>query len=1064
MTVTPGEAALRREVDRLTALLAAKDAELEAIARRATSLQSITTALAGALSVEAVASVVAAHGPGLFGATATLVFLLEGERVRLVSFGGVGSERVASYRELPLSAPLPMTAMLRDGQPRWLDRREDLLAAHPEAAETRLDGKLLQGAVILPLKEGERTIGGLAFSFYEPHHFGAVEREFFLTVASQCGQAIARAHLFDAEHRARARLQAQQKTLETMLDASAALAATLDSREALEELAQLAVPGIADWCAIDELAPDGQIRRIAVQHTDPNKVVLAHETARRWPPDPDAPTGVPHVLRTGVAEWAENMPAAVIDGIPDPELRTIVRELGLRSYAIVPMIARGRTLGALSLVHAESGRSFGESDIHFAEDLARRAAMALDNARLYESAEAARRHLHNLFMQAPAAICILRGPDHVFELANPPYIELVGRRPLLGLPLRAALPELADQGMVDLFDHVYATGETFSAREMAVQLARGPGGPLELRRFDLVYQATRGGLGVIDGIAVFVFEVTHQVRAREQAEALAAEVARSEARMRNLVAATAAIVWTATATGETLEVSPSWLAFTGQTPEQYANGGFVAAIHPDDRERTMAAWQAAVAAGAPYTAQYRLLRSNGEYAHTVAHGMPVIDATGVIAEYIGCNVDITDLRQAEAVARGHAETLQTLNELGRLLSAELDLDKLVQGVTDAATALTGAQFGALFYNEPDPGQPRYSLYALSGAPREAFSRFPQPRATAIFYPTFAGERVIRSDDITADPAYGKHAPWHGMPPGHLPVRSYLAVPVRSRSGEVLGGIFLGHGAPGMFDDRAEALAVGLAAQAAVAMDNANLFGQAQRLIGALELTNRELDQFAYVTSHDLKAPLRGIASLAEWLEEDLAPHLDADARKKLGLMRGRVRRMEGLIQGILDYSRAGRAGGKRERVDVRRLVGEIAELLAPAPPAAIVADAGLPTLITERVALEQVLMNLIGNALKHAGRPDPVVRVEVAETDAHSERHEFRVIDNGPGVAPEFRDRIWVIFQTLHARDQVESTGIGLAIVKKIVETRGGRVWVDSAPGGGASFGFTWPKRDERRA
>lgn len=1064
----PGDESLRREVLRLEALLAAKNAELDDIARRAANLQAITAALSGALSVESVASVVSTHGPGLFGATATLVFLAEGERVRLVSFGGVDPGRVATYRELPMSAPLPMTATIRDGQPRWLEQRGPLLAAHPQLADTVLDGKPLQGVVTLPLADGARTIGALAFSFYETQQFGAVEREFFLTVASQCGQAIARARLFEAERAARSALQRQQKALETLLDASAALASTLDSRAALEELAQLAVPALADWCLIDELGPGGELHHIAVQHTDPAKVALAQDFVQRWPPGPADTTGVPNVLRTGLPEWVERMPPGMIDSIPDPERRETMRALGLSAYAIVPLIARGRTLGALSLCHAESGRSFSESDLHFVEDLARRAAMALDNARLYESAEAARGHLHNLFMQAPAAICILRGPDLVFELANAPYAELVGRRPLLGRPLREALPELAGQGLFELLDHVYTTGETFSAREMAIHLARAPGAAPELCHFDVVYQGTRDGLGRVDGIAIFAFEVTHQVLARQQLVALGAEVARSEARMRNLVSATAAIVWTAAPSGEVLEVSPSWLAFTGQSADEYRNGGFVAAIHPDDREQTMAIWAAAVATRGTYAAHYRLLRHTGEYAHTLARGTPVTDAAGEIIEFIGCNVDITELRQAEAVARGHADTLQTLNELGRLISAELDLDKLVQAVIDAATSLTGAQLGACVYAQPGAPGGGYSLCALAGASRGALAEFPLPRDSASFHASFAEQPVLRCADLTAEPAHAPRAdryhPYSPDPDASAPpVRSYLAVPLRSRAGEILGGVFLGHGEPGVFDERAETLAVGLAAQAAVAMDNARLFGQAQRLIGALEATNRELDQFAYVTSHDLKAPLRGIASLAEWLEEDLAPHLDGGARKKLDLMRGRVRRMEGLIEGILAYSRAGRAGGPREQVDVGRLVLEIAELLTPAPPAAILAGPGLPVLTTERVALEQVLMNLISNALKHAGRPDAVVAVDVVDAE-DGERHEFRVRDNGPGIAPEFRDRIWVIFQTLQARDKVESTGIGLAIVKKIVETRGGRAWVEAAPGGGSTFAFTWPKRDERRA
>ncbi|WP_245528336.1 GAF domain-containing sensor histidine kinase [Deinococcus maricopensis] len=189
---------------------------------------------------------------------------------------------------------------------------------------------------------------------------------------------------------------------------------------------------------------------------------------------------------------------------------------------------------------------------------------------------------------------------------------------------------------------------------------------------------------------------------------------------------------------------------------------------------------------------------------------------------------------AEVRLQEQAETLETLNRIGQALSAELDLSKLVQAVTDAGVELTGAQFGAFFYNLVNEQQESYTLYTLSGVPREAFSSFPMPRNTQVFAPTFHGEGVVRSPDITRDARYGHTAPHHGMPPGHLPVRSYLAVPVTARSGEVLGGLFFGHADVGVFTARAEALTVGLAAQTAVALDNARLYQQLQFSHATLE--------------------------------------------------------------------------------------------------------------------------------------------------------------------------------------------------------------------------------------
>ena len=170
---------------------------------------------------------------------------------------------------------------------------------------------------------------------------------------------------------------------------------------------------------------------------------------------------------------------------------------------------------------------------------------------------------------------------------------------------------------------------------------------------------------------------------------------------------------------------------------------------------------------------------------------------------------------------------ETLNRIGRTLASELDLERLLQAVTDAATEVSGAQFGAFFYNRTNEAGESYMLYTLSGVPRDAFAKFPMPRNTAVFAPTFSGEGIVRSDDITRDPRYGRNAPGRGMPEGHLPVKSYLAVPVMARSGEVHGGLFFGHAKAGVFTERAERLVAGIAAQAAIAIDNARLYRSLQ---------------------------------------------------------------------------------------------------------------------------------------------------------------------------------------------------------------------------------------------
>jgi GAF domain-containing protein len=178
--------------------------------------------------------------------------------------------------------------------------------------------------------------------------------------------------------------------------------------------------------------------------------------------------------------------------------------------------------------------------------------------------------------------------------------------------------------------------------------------------------------------------------------------------------------------------------------------------------------------------------------------------------------------------RSAEEEFRILERVGATLASGLDLQKTVQAATDAGRELSEAEFGAFFYKVIDHSGETYMLYTLSGVPREAFSKFPMPRNTAVFSQTFSGAGTLCFDDVTKDPRYGKNAPYYGKPPGHLPVHSYLAVPVISRSGEVLGGLFYGHSNVGVFTERAERLVEGIARQAAIAIDNARLFETAER--------------------------------------------------------------------------------------------------------------------------------------------------------------------------------------------------------------------------------------------
>jgi PAS domain S-box-containing protein len=265
-------------------------------------------------------------------------------------------------------------------------------------------------------------------------------------------------------------------------------------------------------------------------------------------------------------------------------------------------------------------------------------------------------------------------------------------------------------------------------------------------------------------------------------------------------------------------------------------GTFYERIHPEDRERTRAAIADSVERRAPYDIDYRTVSPDGASVKWVrAMGRAYYDDAGRLVRFDGVTLDVTERRAAEDALRDSAESLRrhvdalaALNTINLTLASSDDTAAIVQTATDVATRLTRAAFGAFFYNVLNERGESYMLYTLSGVPRSAFERFPMPRNTHVFAPTFNGEGVVRSDDITKDPRYGRNPPHRGMPEGHLPVRSYLAVPVHSRDGGVIGGLFFGHPGTGVFDEEAERHAVGVAAQAAVALDNARLYTDLRR--------------------------------------------------------------------------------------------------------------------------------------------------------------------------------------------------------------------------------------------
>ena len=449
------------------------------------------------------------------------------------------------------------------------------------------------------------------------------------------------------------------------------------------------------------------------------------------------------------------------------------------------------------------------------------------------------------------------------------------------------------------------------------------------------------------------------------------------------------------------------------------------------------------------------LRKDGSTIAVSLTVSPIRDAHGAIVGASKIARDVTERTQFLAAAAQHAVNTQKLADIGAVVASTLDRETVVQKVTDTATQLTEAEFGAFFYNVSDAGSgDAYMLYALSGAPREAFASFPHPRATAIFAPTFSGRSVVRLDDVTKDSRYGKTAPYHGLPPGHLPVRSYLAVPVTGLSGNVIGGLFFGHSAVGVFTAQHERLAVGMASWAGVALENARLYFDAQE-------ANRLKDEFLAVLSHELRTPLNAILGYARLMRGSLLP-ADQMARAFETVERN-ARWLTQIVDDVLDVSRI--VSGKI-RLDVQavELASVVDNAIASIQPAADAKGLRVHALIDGRVGpvsgdpdrLQQVVWNLLSNAVKFTPKGERIqVRLERANSHV-----DIVVSDTGIGIREDFLPLVFERFRQADSGPtrKAGGLGLGLAIVRSIVEMHGGTVHAASAgEGQGSTFTVRLP-------
>ncbi|NVM66114.1 PAS domain S-box-containing protein [Mucilaginibacter sp. SG538B] len=441
------------------------------------------------------------------------------------------------------------------------------------------------------------------------------------------------------------------------------------------------------------------------------------------------------------------------------------------------------------------------------------------------------------------------------------------------------------------------------------------------------------------------------------------------------------------------------------------------------------------------------LHKNGSAIDISLTVSPVKDRHGTIIGASKIARDITAAKKAETAIRHQAAKLKILNTIGKAISEKLDTESILQKVTDATTQITGAAFGAFFYNTINQDGEAYMLYSLSGAPKEAFENFGMPRNTAVFHRTFSGEGVLRVDDITKDPRYGRNAPHFGMPEGHLPVVSYLAVPVISSSGNIIGGLFFGHPEAGVFMQEHEDIVVSLASQAAVALDNSRLFTEVKEL-------SQKKDEFIALASHELKTPLTSMSGFLQLLERKV---IDVN-RPFVAKAITQLKKLNALINDLFDISKiqSGKLQFYFEEFDFTGLIKENLEAIREAYTSHEIYfdESGEMILEGDKMRLDQVLTNLVTNAIKYSPESD---RIEVSAKRSETEI-QVSVKDYGMGINEENISHIFSQFY--RAKDvnrSITGLGLGLYITKEIIERHGGRIWVESEPRMGSTFFFVLP-------
>jgi PAS domain S-box-containing protein len=504
--------------------------------------------------------------------------------------------------------------------------------------------------------------------------------------------------------------------------------------------------------------------------------------------------------------------------------------------------------------------------------------------------------------------------------------------------------------------------------------------------------------------------------------------------------------------GTVVFVSPASETLLGYSSSDLVGHGAGDFVHPDDIEGVWDIIQAAVEGKqSSYRVEHRMRRKSGEYIWIETIGRLLYTSDGELAE-IQCSVrDITERKRAENL-------LRIQRDIGIALSSVSQITTMLKRLLEHLLQIEEIDCGGVYLVDEETGA--LDLVAHKGLPRQFIEHATHYEAdTPQTHIVMAGTPIYRSYTEILPGAKDKVRQQEGL--------QVLAVIPVIFEGQVIAALNLAshtyNEIPGAICTALETMAtthIGevlarVKVETALQTLNEELEQRVVRRTAELEAANKELREFAYVVSHDLKAPLRGISRLAQWLMADYVDLFNEKGRDMVNLLVGRVKRMDSLIEGILQYSRVGRLVGRDERIDLNTLVKDVIDSLAPPEHIHISIENDLPEIVGNKIRIVQVLQNLLTNAIEFMNKSDGKIVIGCVDDGSY---WRFNITDNGPGIDEKYFTRIFKIFQTLVPRDEHESTGIGLALVKKIVELHGGKIWVESVVGEGSKFFFTLPK------